>query len=189
MAAWREVSTGVYGAWRLARLDRSAMALFDRSIEGVWRSFLAAAVCYPGFLILVTLRLEPEQLAQSSLFHIWLVETIGYVVAWCAFPLLIFRFCRWLGREAQSFDFIIAYNWSQILQTALLLVVTGLTAVAPMSPDTAAIIELAAYLAILLYEWFIARVALDTGGLAATTVVLIDIVLGSVLVRITTALY
>jgi len=189
MAAWREVSIGMYGAWRLARLDRSAIALFDRSMEGVWRSFIAAAICYPGFLILVTLRLESAQLEQSGLLHIWLVETIGYVIAWCAFPLLVFRFCRFLGREAQGFDFIIAYNWSQILQTALLLVVAGLVAGAPMTAEVAAILDLVAYLAILFYEWFIAKVALDAGGLVATAVVLIDIVLGSVLVRVTAALY
>lgn len=189
MAAWREVSAGMYGAWRLARLDRSAMALFDRSIEGVWRSFLAAAICYPGFLILVALRLEQAQLEQSGLFRIWLVESIGYVIAWCAFPLLIFRFCRWLGRETEGFDFIIAYNWSQILQTALLLIVALLVAVGPVTTDVAAILELVSYLAILGYEWFIARVALDAGGLTATAVVLIDIVLGSVLVQVTAALY
>ena len=179
----------MYGAWRLARLDRSAMAIFDRSMVGVWHSFLAAVICYPGFLILLTLRLEPTQIDQSGLFHIWLVESIGYVIAWCAFPLLIFRFCRWLGRETQGFDFIIAYNWSQILQTALLLLVALLVAIAPVTTDVAAVLELVAYLAILLYEWFIARVALDAGGLTATTVVLIDIVLGSVLVRVTAALY
>ena len=36
-----------------------------------------------------------------------------------------------------------------------------------------------AYLAILLYEWFIARIALEAGALPATALVLLDVVLGA----------
>ena len=44
-------------------------------------------------------------------------------------------------------------------------------------------------LLVLLYEWFIARVATRAGAAAATALVLIDLVLGAGLSRITQSLY
>ena len=43
MITAREVSYGLFGAWRLAHLDRRGMEYFDTSIDGFWRSFWAAA--------------------------------------------------------------------------------------------------------------------------------------------------
>ena len=37
-----EIFYGVFGAWRLFRLDPKAMAYFDNSVEGFWKSFFAA---------------------------------------------------------------------------------------------------------------------------------------------------
>ena len=49
--------------------------------------------------------------------------------------------------------------------------------------------DFAAAVAVLLYEWYIARVALAVSASQAVPVVLLDLVLGSVLSRITEALY
>jgi hypothetical protein len=179
----------MYGAWRLAWLDPAAMLWFDRSIDGVKRSFWAAAIAYPGFLGLLALRLTPQQLADAEPWRIATVESIGYVIGWSAFPLVILPFCRWLGREAQAFDFIIAYNWSQVLQTALLLLVEGVIGSHVLPEAFAANLELAVYIALLGYEWFIACTALDASGVAATAVVLLDLLLGGALFRITESLY
>lgn len=183
----RDVSHGMYGAWRLARLDPSAMVWFDRSSDGVWRSFWAAAIVYPAFIMLVALQVNPEQWLASGPFHILLVESIGYVVSWTAFPLVILAFCRWLERDEQSLDFIIAYNWSQVLQTAL---ASGAVLAARLLPPVpAAVLSLVTVVAQLGYEWFIARTALEAGGVAATVVVLIDVVLGEIVNQVCQGLY
>jgi hypothetical protein len=189
MLTLREVSFGMYGAWRLALLDRGAMLWFDRSVQGVWRSFWAAALAYPGFLILLLLRLDPQQVQAAGLAHILLVETIGYVVGWAAYPVLAIPFCRWLAPEEQALGFIIAYNWSQVLQTALLVVIAGLGAVHLMAADSVTALAAVAYLLLLVYEWFIARIALAAGGAAATALVLLDVVLGAMLIQVTQSLY
>jgi hypothetical protein len=189
VSALRSLSYGVYGAYRLARLDRTAMLWFDRSIDGLYRSFWAAAVAYPGFLILLMLRVEPAQWQQSGLWRILAVETIGYVIGWTLFPLVILPFCRWLGRAGEAIDFIIAYNWSQVLQTGLFLGLAALEGGGLMPGAAAGPIFGLAFLAVLAYEWFIARIALDAGGVAATAVVLIDLVLGAVVNRVTLSLY
>ena len=57
------------------------------------------------------------------------------------------------------------------------------------SAEFAQVAEFAAAVAVLVYEWYIARVALAVSASRAVPVVLIDLLLGTVLGRITTALY
>ena len=58
-----------------------------------------------------------------------------------------------------------------------------------MSDTISQAIEIAAAIAVLVYEWYIARVALKTSGAAATLVVLVDLVLGVVVTRAAGSLY
>ena len=187
MPSGAEIWQALYGAWRFARLDRNALHYFDLSHRGVWRSFWAAALSYPGFLLLIWLRLDADTLAQSSLLHIVLVETIGDVIGWCAFPLAVLALCRWLGREERGFDFIAPYNWSQVLQTAFFIVIALVSLVLPDSIGLA--LGRIGLFAMLAYEWFIAWVAIGAGGGIATVVVMLDVVLGTLIVMITESLY
>jgi hypothetical protein len=185
----REVSSGLYGAWRLARLDVRAMAWFDRSPEGTARSFWAAIICFPGFIALLALRVSPEDWAASGVGHILLVESIGYVMGWAAYPLAALALCRALGIGNGGFDFITAYNWSQIIETALFIVVAAIAALRIVPDQVAGLLSAAALILVLLYEWFIARVATRAGGGAAAVLVLVDLVLGAGVSRITQGLY
>lgn len=171
-----EIWQALYGAWRLARLDRNALRYFDLSHRGTWRSFWAAAYCYPFFLLERWLELPGENVTDSGLGHIFLVETIAYVIGWTAFPLAALALCRRLGREEGGFDFITAYNWSIILQTALFVLIGLLSLVLPDS--TAIALQRMGLVAALIYEWFIAFVAVGGGAGIAGLVVLLDIVLG-----------
>lgn len=185
MLTWREVSSGLYGAWRLLWRDRSAMVWFDRSLAGAIRSFWAAAICYPGFVILLLMRLPASDLHSSAVFPILLVESIGYVIGWCAYPLAALPFCRWLAPEERALGFIIAYNWSQVLQTAALLPIAVLGGLDVVPVYVVAYADFVAYIAILLYEWIIARIALEAGALPATALVLLDVVIGAALSQVT----
>jgi hypothetical protein len=188
---FRQVFLSLYGAWRLARFDPTAMAWFDRSAGSVERSFWAAVLAYPGFLCLRALHvdIDPTQCTTLDIVQILLVETIGYVILWTLFPLIIVFFGRWLRREEQSLDFIMAYNWSQVLQTVVLLVAAGLVAGDFMPLTVAALFQLILFLALFAYEWFIARTALQASGLAATAIVLLDLVLTEGVSQVTQSLY
>ena len=185
----REVSFGLYGAWRLARLDTRAMAWFDRSPDGTARSFWAAIICFPTFVALLALRVSPTDWAHSGVAHILLVESIGYVVGWAAYPLAALSFCHLLRVGNGGFDFVTAYNWSQILETGLFLVVAIVATLHIIPNDAANILSLAILLMVLAYEWFIARVATGAGAGVATALVLIDLVIGAGLSRVTQSLY
>jgi hypothetical protein len=84
---------------------------------------------------------------------------------------------------------MVAYNWSQIPQ-AVLFVLIGLDgATGLLPPPVVHVTGLLAVIAVLVYQWFIARVALAVTGAQAALVVIIDVVLGTVLGRIAEGLY
>jgi len=185
----REVSFGLYGAWRLARLDAKAMNWFDRGPFGTARSFWAAILCFPGFVALLALRVSPHDWAASGVGHILLVESIGYVIGWTAYPLLALNLCRLLRIGDGGFDFVTAYNWSQIIETALFIAVAAIVALHVLPDGTGNILSAITLLLVLLYEWFIARVATRAGGGAAAALALLDLVLGAGLSQVTQSLY
>jgi hypothetical protein len=58
-----------------------------------------------------------------------------------------------------------------------------------LSAQASETIDMLAAIATLVYEWFIARVALDTTGLIAAFVVLLDLVLGVLISHAAGGLY
>ena len=180
-AAWAEVSLALIGALRLARGDRGGLACFDRWLDGFWRSFRAAAITYPLYLVLLTMRVSVAEWQRSGGWRIVLVETIGYVIAWVAFPLIMLAVTRWIGRSHRFFDFMVPYNWCQVPQSALVVLVGIGSESRILSARAGESLDIAAWIATLVYEWYIARVALDTTGSAAVLIVLVDFVLGMVI--------
>ena len=188
-AAWLEIRLALTGTLRLARGDRGGLTCFDRSLDGFWRSFRAAIIAYPLYLVLLTMRVSVPEWQRSGGLRIVIVETIAYVIAWTAFPLIMLTVTRWLGREHRFFDFMVPYNWSQVPQSALFVLV-GLEAESGvLGAQAAQAIEVAAAVAVLVYEWFIARVALDTTASAAVFVVVVDLLLGVLISHVASSLY
>jgi len=187
--AWVEVRLALAGTLRLARGDRGGLSCFDRSLDGFWRSFRAAVICYPLYLVLLAMRVSVAEWERSGGWRIVTVETIGYVIAWVAFPLLMLNVVRWIGRAHRFFDFMVPYNWCQVPQSTLFVLVGLVSADGMLSTQASEAIDIVAAIATLVYEWFIARVALDTTGVVAVFVVLLDLVLGLLISRITGGLY
>lgn len=188
-AAWQEARLALAGTLRLAVGDRSALACFDRTLEGFWRSFRAAAICYPLYLVLLAMRVTVDEWQKSGGWRIVIVETIGYVIAWVAFPLLMVNVTRWIGRAQRFFDFMVPYNWCQVPQSVLFVLVGVESGSGLLSANASETIDIAAAIATLVYEWYIARIALETTGSAAGFVVLVDLVLGVFLSRVSGSLY
>jgi len=129
------------------------------------------------------------QWAASGIAPILVVETIAYVISWTAFPLLILPLSRWLGRENRFLAFMVVYNWSQIPQTVLFVLVGLDGATGLLAPSAAQFAGLLAIIASLVYEWYIARVALAVTGAQATLVVIFDLVLSTALGHVAHGLY
>ena len=191
-AAWVEVRLALAGTWRLARGDRGGLFCFDRSLDGFWRSFRAAIIAYPFYLVLLAMRVSVAEWQRSGGWRILAVETIGYVIGWVAFPLLMLTVTQHLGRAHRFFDFMVPYNWCQLPQSTLFVLVGLAFESGMLGPRSAAGIGLVAVVATLIYEWYvwyIARVALDITGPTAVFIAVLDFVLGVLISQVAGGLY
>lgn len=183
MPTLSEVSHALYGAYRLAHFDRSGLAFFDPTIEGCRRSFAAALFVYPIFLLMLPIGATDEQW-QSGFGCLVLSQSIAYVADWAALPLIVISVASRVGREAEAIGFVTVYNWSQVLQAAFLLATTGIAGSGLLPPAAGMTVMLVAQIAILAYQWFIARAAFNAAGLVATAIVLLASVLDAAFVNI-----
>ena len=184
MISAREVAYGIYGAYRLAHLDPGGMTYFDTSVRGFWRSFYAALIAAPAYAIIVMLgtvdAVEAGQDLRGDGLHLLLLESIGYVIEWFAFPLVMFHPCEGIGKQREYMGFIVAFNWAAVLQTALFLPVTAAASAGMLPGFIGPLVGFGTLALILLYQGYIARTALGIGPLAAAGVVAIGLVLAFV---------
>ena len=169
-----EIWNGLLGAYRLAWLDTAGMRYFNLTFDGFWHSFFAAVLAAPAYAILIGLQVARAE-GAVDLGLLILTESIGYVLAWAAFPLVAIILTRLLGLGRNYVALIVALNWTAVLQTALFL---GAVLLGPILPDLlATLIVLLTTGAILVYQWFVIRTALQTTGVIALMLLLVDLVI------------
>jgi hypothetical protein len=175
MLSLAEIGPALFGIWRLAHFDANGMRYFDRSLEGFWRSFRVAVLAAPFTAVLIALDLSGRTVA-GGWFRMMAGESIAYVIGWVAFPLLAFYLTEAIDRRAQYLGFIAVYNWSALAQIAVVLPAALISHSGFLPAVLAGLVSLAANIAILVYEWFVVRTALNLPGLAATGIVALDVI-------------
>jgi hypothetical protein len=188
-AAWAEAWLALTGALRLARGDAGGLDYFDPSEEGFWRSFRAAVLCYPLYLILLAFPIELGTPPPLDPLRVVAVETIHFVISWVAFPLLMLPLVDWLRRGDRYFLFMTAYNWCQVPQTAVFAAVALAGATGLLSADGMLVADLIVGIAALVYEWYVAYAALGVSRPRAVLVIVVDVVLATALSHISSSLY
>ncbi len=165
-----EIAYGLYGAWRLARLDPAGMSYFDQSLEGFWKSFFAAVLAAPAQVLIFLVQIRELEISAGPL-RVIVVQFLIYVISWLAFPLVMFYLTQSLDRAKSYRGFIVAYNWAHLIQ--LLLVVPAVLMIASegLPGPLANLLYMGVLVAVLGYVWFIARTALALPGLGAAGVV------------------
>ena len=176
MISLSEVFRALYGAYRLARLDPGGLRYFDITDRGFWRSFFAAGLVAPLYLILLLIRHSnlPESIA---LFRFIALESIAYVIAWVAFPLLMASLTRMLDCDKFYIRFIVAYNWAAVLQNFLYIPIAILAAAGILSIPLSNTLGLIALALIVVYVWFVTRIALEVAAGMAAGIVGLDFML------------
>ncbi len=172
-----EIAKALYGAYRLALRDPQGMTFFDTSVNGFWRSFFAAVLIAPLYLVLLSVRYRVG-LIDAPLFRLITVEISAYIIAWVAFPLAMITLCRILKRDDRYLGFIVAYNWAAVLQNGIYLPLSFLTITGAIPAPAGNMISLAVLIAILFYTWFIAKTALNITSAQAAAIVFLDYGLG-----------
>jgi hypothetical protein len=173
---WDEIRGGLTGALLLARGEPAAMGWFDLTIPGFWRSFMALALAYPGFVVMAWC--ERALLASPPAAGSYLAwESLAYVCEGAAFPAVMILLARMLRLEGTYVPFIIAYNWSGVWVTALLLPPLALLGFGLVGFTLGGLLNLAASIAAVYYRWTVTRVSLATGGFTALGLVIVDTLL------------
>jgi hypothetical protein len=176
MTLVEEAILSLVGAWRLARFDGRAIAYFNDSVAGFWRSFLAAGLVAPLYGLLLLVR-HAGDVGRVPFGRFMAVEGIAYVIAWLAFPVLMASFLKTLGRDRYFVRFIVVYNWAAVLQNGLYLPIAILSAAGAFGVAAANVLGLAALGLIVVYVWFITRVALEVPTTVAAGIVGLDFLL------------
>ncbi len=177
-----EATRSIYGAWRLARADPGGMSFFDRSALGAARSFYAAILLLPFFIVLEATRFS-EELAALPLGPWLLVEILSYIISWTAFPVVMIQLSRLIGREHRYFDFLVAYNWSSIIQVGIYFPVAVLGGLEVLPESVTSVLILLVTIAVLVYQWFVTRTSLEIEGGLAAGLVLADLILAILITR------
>ena len=183
----RDIVYALFGAWRLACLDRTGMDLFDRTPAGFWKSFFAAAIVAPGFALLLLLA-PAIQDSQAAWPRLLLVHASAYVIRWTAYPVLAHQLCKVIGKERAFIGFIVASNWANVIQIAFILLAVGITVTGLLPAGMALPLNAVTYLLILGYQWFVTRTALEVGAWAAVGFVVLDLVIGFMTQSISSAM-
>ena len=168
MSLGQEITSSIYGAWRLVLRDADGMRWFNLSVEGFWRSFVAALLILPVALLLARVPVP----GQGSDVERDLSIVIGlYLVEWVGRAVLLLALSVVLGRADRYAATVIAWNWVAVPEFGLFAAATVLSFVAPPLTPFFFVIALGVKFAI---DYFVTRTALDVGaGLAFGIVVVI----------------
>lgn len=171
-----EIRGGLTGALLLARGNPDAMRWFDLTIAGFWRSFLALALAYPGVAAMAWC--ERALLASPPAAGSYLAwESAAYLGESLAFPVVMILLARLLRLGGTYVPFIIAYSWSGVWVTVLLLPPLALLSSGLVGFTVGGLLNLLASIAAVYYRWTVTRVSLATSGLTALGLVVIDALL------------
>jgi len=171
------ITNGIAAALLFARGRAEGLALLAPGMEGARHSFLAAAICLPVLLVLRFYGWAMQGLPPGGAALSLAAELVGYALGWVAFALASRMLAQQAGRGEDWPRFISAWNWSNLVQYALLLVLM-LPALLGLPGWVGNALGLAAVGYAIWLEWFVTRLALNLQGATAAMFVVLDLALG-----------
>lgn len=173
-----EILQALYGSWRLARFDPQGLSYLGTTATDFRKSFFAAVIILPVWLILLQLHVQELQIT-AGWPAILSIQLPAYVISWTLYPVIMDSLCRQLDRDAHYYHYITAFNWIRVLQT---LVFAAATFVGLLLPGNLSVgLTFVVLLAVLVYHGFVARQALQVGWGTAAALVFLDFFLGLVI--------
>jgi len=174
----QEVTYRAYGAWLLARFDARGVQYFDDSPNAALRSFYAAVLTAPAFIVISLLSLATSELKEDMpAFIVLVVHTLFYVLLWVVAPVIIHRICQVIDRGDAFFRYLSANNWSNIITYHLNLVMVVLILGEILPAPVVGLLIFATYGYVIAYNWFIGLRCLDINALTAAGLVGLQLVL------------
>ena len=176
----KNIINSLYGAFRLAKGDKTGLLYFNTTHEAFWQSFYALILIAPAFCILLIVKyvVDGENISSIRFGSIYIIT---YIIGWVAFPLVIFHLLNFISMGDKFIRYIVTYNWASVLQNFIYLPFAILVEARIFTGFPATIIGLILLSIILAYTWFITKVALETTNIFVTSIVIIDLFLSILL--------
>jgi hypothetical protein len=168
---------GLRAALLLAGGRVEGLRAIPADLAGAARSFLAAAVALPLFLLLLATTARQGGVALSPTMLV--LQVLGYAIAWAGYAVLSHRLVGALGKAGRWPRFIALWNWVNVVQY-LMLLGGSLPALAGAPRGLTLAAALGAQAWALWLEWYATRLTLDVPGLIAAAVMAPDVLLGLV---------
>lgn len=175
MTIWQEAGSAIRGVVRLARFDPDALNRFDLTPDGCRRSFFAAVLLLPIYLIFWFKPEIPGRETTIPLARRLLVEGIDYPLAWALWPLIAFYLARAAGWGYRYFAYITVFNWTQIFSRGVMLL-TAILVLPALEPDARASVWYPLLLGFLVFEAYVAKRTLGITWFQAAGVELLQVV-------------
>lgn len=171
------LAAGLRGAVFLARGNPVGLGLIDSSPEGARASFRAAWFCLPAFLVLRLIGWSESGAPEAGVVAGIVLELLGFVIGWAGFALASLQAAGAVQRRNRWPLFIAAWNYTNVVQYALLVMVGVVPALLGLPVAMVQGLSLVALGYVLWLEWFVARAALGVPGIQAAGIVMIDVAL------------
>ena len=174
----QEIIRSIQGAFLLARFNIAGMTYFNVTVDGFWRSFFAAVLLAP---VIVFTGLVFYAGSDFQAMRIVAVETGQYIAGWVVFPVVMIFVARSMNLTGRYAGYIIAYNWSSVIQVALFTPIN--LALSNSGPSwVLEFVWLSALAYLVIYLVFIAKTALATKLSIAISLVGLDMLLTLVII-------
>jgi hypothetical protein len=157
----------------LARGRREGAMALSATAEEAQSSFLAAVICLPVFLLLRFAFPAPAMVVADPVRAV-VADLIAYVAYWAGFALASLALAEAMGRRALWPRFIAAWNWTNVVQYAVLAVLT-LPAAFGLPGSLAEALGLFGIGYAIWLQWFTTRAALGLPGASAVAFVALDL--------------
>ena len=108
-----DVTKAIFGIWLIAKNQPGADKFFDISVEGFWRSFVAAILVLPANIIITALGILAAGEVSYSVID-GLRDLLIYIINWLFYPLIVISACGYLNAHDKALKYIIPYNWASI---------------------------------------------------------------------------
>ena len=183
------------GVWKMAWNRPDWRETLDRSVNGVFLSFWAAAFAAPlAFLGYFSMRRAagrmtdfPETtLMDSPAWYALAAEMVGYATDWAVSLITLLFAARTLKAEKRVGDVVIGFNWLQVFiaaSQAAPLALLGLTG----SAEFAGLIFIPATVLIIALFWGYLRRSLEAGPGAVIALILLLTLIGIVVNSVVSA--
>jgi hypothetical protein len=136
-----------------------------------------AWLCLPGFLLLRLAAWSEAGTPGVGASIGLVIELLGFVIGWAGFALAALAAAGAMQRRNRWPHFIAAWNYTNIVQYALLVLVGVVPPLLGLPNAVVQVLGLIALGYVLWLEWFVARIALGVSGMQAAGFVAIDVAL------------